>query len=293
MWLFETYRGKSSKQSSTTSPKFWPISRLIFLSRLHSYTSSKAKATAKKDRYPLFPTQRSYICVPLTNGAARIIHWFLSFAIPVTSHKALNKPLWERQSVNTGERKTEEEENPTEKNTLQWSGFEPTDSVSRAKHSNHLTTSGQSLGWKGGFEIRGQNCWKLTGSSSWPRPPLLRGRRRRTFRPISGAGFSRVSGQDLLQVEVRKFALSGFDDRADRSSPTDLLLPGFRRRRRLSDVGTGFSGFETRFGRIVLGQFSGGRDDRVRGGLLAFVESAVLRFVDGVRGRRRRRHRRR
>ena len=89
---------------------------------------------------------------------------------------------------------------------------------------------------------------------------------------------------------MRKFALSGLDDRTNGSRSTDLLLPRFQRR--LSDLGTGFTGFETDFGRVVLGKLPGRGDGDVGGGLLALVETPVLGFVDGVGGRCRRRRRR-
>ena len=126
---------RSRRCSRTTwRRKTWPWRLVLGLIRR---LSSIAKLWGR-----FFPTHRSYICVHLTDGAARIFCDSSLFASPLLVIKPSNarasEPLWERAHTVGRERK--KMKNPIEKYTLPWSGFEPTDSVSRAKRSNHYST---------------------------------------------------------------------------------------------------------------------------------------------------------
>ena len=106
------------------------------------HTRDSYLKSAALNKHPHFfthsPIHRTYICVRLTDGAARIFLWFLSLILPEQGSLLVKiiPSVRERDRAHGGNRRRKRLKT-TEKNTRPGFGFEPTATVSKAKRSIH------------------------------------------------------------------------------------------------------------------------------------------------------------
>ena len=102
----------------------------------------------------IVPIQRSYICVCLTDGAARI-YFYLSFISPGTCHLMVDD--YSTQSEREGRWKKKEKS--PEKATSPRLEFEPMTSLSRAERAIHQASAPCLQELKHHYTTRLQNCF--------------------------------------------------------------------------------------------------------------------------------------